>query len=61
MICPAADQIPLAAIVYIWAWLTLSAWACRGQHGTRLVYTILIALLWPITIALTLPRSRRHG
>lgn len=60
MICPAADQIPLATVVYVWAWITLGAWACRGQHGARLFFTVLIAALWPVTIVLALPRSRRN-
>jgi hypothetical protein len=60
MICPAVDQIPLAAVVYCWAWLTLSVWACRGQPTGRAVLTSLIALIWPVTIVLALSRSRKN-
>jgi hypothetical protein len=65
MICPAVDQIPLAAIVYLWAWLVLVAWSWRyaSAQGTfGRIILIVGAGLWPLSILLVARLGKpRHG
>lgn len=61
MSCPAINQIPLAAIVYAWAWFVLFAWSYRhaSSRGTSgIVFMAVVSFFWPLSVLILTRRSR---